>query len=230
MLNEIFSSAQNQSKRYERKFIIPGLNLAKVRSLIKLHPACFKQVYPRRTVNNIYLDSLDMRSYHDNLLGLGRRAKVRIRWYGGDFKKAENPVLEIKTKENLLGGKFHYPLGNFGLNKNLNKILPEVIKKSEVPEIIKPHLSDLRVSSVNSYSREYYISGDKKVRLTVDYDLRFYNQNIKMVGKDASNVILELKYDMENANKAGFISNRLPCRVAKNSKYVAGVKKNFLFL
>lgn len=230
MLNEIFSSAQNKSKRYERKFLIPGLNLAEIRSLIKLHPACFKRTYPSRTVNNIYLDSLDMRSYHDNLLGLGRRVKVRIRWYGEDFKKAESPVLEIKAKENLLGSKFHYPLENFDLNKNLNKTLRAAIKKSEVPGIIKPHLCDLRISSVNSYSREYYVSGDKKVRLTIDYDLRFYNQNIKMVGRDASNVILELKYDAENDNKARFISNGLPFRAVKNSKYVAGVEKNFLFL
>ncbi|MCF7835515.1 MAG: VTC domain-containing protein [Candidatus Marinimicrobia bacterium] len=230
MLNEIFFLAKGKNKRYERKFFVSDLSLPEIKSLVRVHPACFRQDYPQRRISSIYLDSFGLDSYFDNLAGIGNRIKTRIRWYGDGFEKVNNPVLEIKIKENLLGSKLRYPLEDFSLNKNLSKVLQFAIKTSNIPKNLKLYLSGLRNSSINSYMREYYISADKKFRLTIDYDLCFYNSNKKMIDRDVSNIILELKHDMENDNEARFVSSQFPFRVTKNSKYVVGVEKSFLFL
>ncbi len=43
--------------RYEKKFIARGFTLAEVLARIRLHPSAFREAYPPRIVNNIYLDS-----------------------------------------------------------------------------------------------------------------------------------------------------------------------------
>jgi hypothetical protein len=42
--------------RYEKKFIAEGFTLPEVLARVKRHPAAFREVYPPRIVNNIYLD------------------------------------------------------------------------------------------------------------------------------------------------------------------------------
>ena len=68
--------------RYERKFIADRLALAEVLALVKRHPAAFREAYPARNVNNLYLDSPDLRDYRDHVNGIAHRTKTRIRWYG----------------------------------------------------------------------------------------------------------------------------------------------------
>ena len=84
--------------RYERKFFISGLKKEDIEFMVKLHPAIFREIYHERTVNNLYFDSYEMKSYLDNVSGNSQRAKVRIRWYGDLFGIIEKPVLEVKIK------------------------------------------------------------------------------------------------------------------------------------
>ncbi|OHA14946.1 MAG: hypothetical protein A3A10_00910 [Candidatus Tagabacteria bacterium RIFCSPLOWO2_01_FULL_42_9] len=231
MENEIFSmadsSADEAKKRYERKFFISDFNLPEVISLIKLHPACFRENYPERTINNIYLDSFDMKDYQNNLAGIGKRLKTRIRWYGDGA--INEPILEFKLKENLLGSKLSYPLICFQWGKNLNATVQKAIRRSEIPALLKSYLSGLRCSSINGYSRRYYESADKAIRLTLDSDIRFYSDNKKAIDKDNSSLILELKYNQPHDERGREISNRFPFRATKISKYAVGVEKSYLF-
>ena len=79
--------------RYERKFLVERLDASWVRALVRRHPSMFCETYPPRYVNNLYLDTLGMRHYVDNLNGTPERRKVRIRWYGDLFGDVEAPVL-----------------------------------------------------------------------------------------------------------------------------------------
>lgn len=84
--------------RYEKKFIAEKCTLAEVLARVRLHPPAFGEVYPPRTVNNVYLDSAARRDYHDHVKGTANRSKTRVRWYGEHFQAAERPMLERKLQ------------------------------------------------------------------------------------------------------------------------------------
>src|SRR3712207_351051 len=106
--------------RYERKFFITGRSAKEIEQQLHFHPACFKEIYNERWINNIYLDTLGFNNYYDNLEGERERWKTRIRWYGGLFGEISKPVLEFKIKRGLLGNKKSYPLRSFTLNTAFN--------------------------------------------------------------------------------------------------------------
>ena len=60
-----------------------------------------------RKISNIYLDTIDLKNYKDNINGVKRRTKHRIRWYDDN---AQNPLLEYKNKDDKLGWKNIYKL------------------------------------------------------------------------------------------------------------------------
>jgi len=83
---------------------------------------------------------------------------------------------------------------------------------------------------VNRYQRRYYVSADGSFRLTVDWDLQF--SGFARFAADGSfsaagpSVILELKYAPRHADLAAdAVSNALPFRLARCSKYVLGVQR-----
>ena len=102
--------------RYERKFRISGMSVHGVEQIVKSHQAYFKEIYNERDINNIYFDTQNLTHYYDNSYGKAQRKKYRIRWYGGLSGKIENPILEIKIKDALLGTKKAFLIKPFFLN------------------------------------------------------------------------------------------------------------------
>src|SRR5437879_6346363 len=96
--------------RYERKFLPQEFALAEVLTLVRRHPAMFREVYPPRFVNNIYLDSPGRSDYHDHVAGVPNRSKTRVRWYGAPSGHIAMPVLEQKVKHGHVGGKLSHGL------------------------------------------------------------------------------------------------------------------------
>ena len=91
--------------RYERKYKIESITAEVVRQVVINHPASFRKIFPDRKVNNIYFDNIELSAYFDNVNGIADRQKIRVRWYGDDIFKIEQPKLEIKIKSNQLGFK-----------------------------------------------------------------------------------------------------------------------------
>src|SRR5512138_3354854 len=91
--------------RYERKFVAEGFTIAEVLACVRRHTCAFREIYPPRVVNNIYLDSLSRRDYHDHINGVANRTKTRVRWYGPQFESASRPILERKVKRGMVSGK-----------------------------------------------------------------------------------------------------------------------------
>ena len=223
--------AQPSAYRYENKFVISALSHSEIDMAIKLHPALFSKIFYERTVNNIYFDSLDLKSYFDNLAGISQRYKFRIRWYGQTFGLVEHPVLEIKIKQNALGQKLSYPLADFVIDDHFSlDTIRQVFRQSQLPPIIQAELESLSLVFLNQYRRQYFESFDHHFRLTVDSDIKFYRLSDQRgrglaVYSVPADFIVELKYDSQYRDQADLIVGGFPFRITKNSKYVVGVEK-----
>ena len=61
----------------------------------------------------------------------------------------------------------------------------------------------------------------------VDTDDELYNSFLNKLS-DTYNVILELKYNMDNEDDSSYITEVFPFRLTKNSKYVVGIEKMYV--
>ncbi|MDD5738599.1 MAG: VTC domain-containing protein [Candidatus Pacebacteria bacterium] len=217
--------------RFEKKFFIFQLTKQEVENNIKFHPAVFSEIYYERFINNIYLDSFDLRNYFDNANGVSERRKLRIRWYGNMLGRVEKPVLEIKTKISNLGYKISYPLTEFFLDKDFTiKTLKDIFIKSQLSQTLKNELFSLEFTLLNRYKRKYFQSKDKTFRITLDSEMQFYSllsnwNNFLNKRTSQENIILELKCNSKQKQETiSFITNFLPHRATKSSKYALGVE------
>lgn len=225
------TSNQSEELRHERKFLISDYSALEVEQIIKYNPACFKEIYHPRTINNIYFDSLGFNSYFGNVDGERDRVKARIRWYGDLFGKVDKPILEYKIKRGLLGKKNFYQLLPFVLDNSFSKQhIISALNVESVPVDIKNDMLAMQPALLNSYVRKYFISADKKFRLTIDTNLQYYrisyNQNVFInTVVDHKSVVLELKYDSQYEIEAKEIGSALPFKLTKNSKYLQGIER-----
>jgi len=187
--------------RLERKYYISDYQGYILKSYITLASMGLKEIYYKRKINNIYFDTDDLAFYKDNLIGAKDRLKLRLRWYGEG--KMKNPNLEIKMKEADLIYKLVTPF-----NHKLDLPIKELIKR-------------LKPSVENSYYRRYFLTANKKLRLTVDTKIVF--------GKIKSpKTVVELKYAVEDEPLATNLISQFPLLLQKNSKYVDGMASNLV--
>jgi len=106
--------------RYERKYRIENASLREVEMVVRQNPACFQTAFPDRWINSIYMDDVAFNSLQENLSGISKRNKYRIRWYGFTLSEIENPTLEIKIKNNFTNTKQFYKLPDFTLNRDFD--------------------------------------------------------------------------------------------------------------
>jgi hypothetical protein len=216
--------------RYERKFAIAGASLAEVEHHVRHHPALFCPEYAPRIVNNIYLDSPDLRNYHQNINGHSHRAKLRARWYGQLFGLVPQAVLEQKCKRGHLGAKYSARLAPFEFEQQVSAaVVRRWLETSSLPENLHHEIQRAEPTLVNHYRRQYFRSSDRQVRLTIDSDLAFFrfrrhlNSFLARVEVPAL-VVLELKYSDAASEAAASVANQLPFRMTRMSKYVFGLK------
>jgi SPX domain protein involved in polyphosphate accumulation len=213
------------NKRYERKFLLPLSSSINLETIIKLHPLIFKEIYYKRTVNNVYFDTHNLKFFQDNVDGNSDRMKIRLRWYD-NLKVANKPKIEFKIKDGLLGSKIIYLTKDFNLDKFIPNI-NEVIKNT--PDITVKKLETISPVLCNSYDRKYFQSDDGNFRITIDTNLDFYSvSNSKVDWKSKwtmPSTIMELKYDQEFDDIADRVSSFFTFRLSKSSKYVLGLAK-----
>ncbi len=196
-----------------------------------MHPSGFKKLFQERIVNNIYFDTPGLMHYYDNVEGEKHRLKVRIRWYGDTFGPISKPVLEYKIKKGLLGKKASFKLNPFTLDKNFNKtVIAKAIENTQIPNALKDELLSLQPTLLNRYNRKYFLSDDKKIRVTIDSNLTFYrisyfHNTFLNKSNDRETLVLEMKYDPEMDNLARNISTFFPFPLTKSSKYLQGLER-----
>lgn len=180
--------------RYERKYILENPLLNQIEAHLLTHPAGFTAAYPQRQVNSLYYDSPTLKNYHASVNGQYNRVKPRLRWYGQNTKKIKAGQLELKIKQGELGFKKITPL------KNL------------IPTLL------------TSYNRQYYLSANKKIRLTIDQNISYTSfldpQKSTLIDP---RTIVEIKYAKTAEIYALSIPQFLPLTLNRVSKYVTGL-------
>jgi len=217
--------------RLEIKFASYRVNLDRVLNWIRLHPLAFYSPHPDRWVNNVYFDTYNSAAYVQNLSGASSRVKVRYRWYG-QVQEPGPGVLEVKCKRNYFGWKLRYrcpdlPAGSQDddwrlVYRRLSEILPHEgrlwLQTYPAPTIL------------NRYLRRYFVSGDEKVRITVDTDQAVWDQRYKTMPNYQrqshlpDTLVVEVKFAREHRDLASDIIQTMPIRVSRHSKYMNGVR------
>ena len=215
--------------RYERKFIADGLALAEVLVIVRRHRAAFREAYPARSLNTLYLDSPDLRNYNDHVNGVAHRTKTRVRWYGAWSGRIETPTLEHKLKHGQVSGKVSHRLPALSINGHLPRNdLEAAFDGANLPALARSALRHLQPSLLNRYQRHYFQSADGRFRLTVDSGLQFAPAlQVHSTGvsfwPSATPVVIEVKYGLAEAEAASTVTNALPFRLVRCSKYVLGI-------
>ncbi len=163
------------SSRREIKYAIPQMDVGKLRRLLETN--CRRLIHNDEisVVRSIYFDDAQMSACRANLDGLGVRRKLRLRWYdllspGRDF------YFEIKWRDNRITGKHRLHLRS---DRPLSELsYPQILANLEavIPEHLKLDL--LRYSepiAIVQYNREHFATDDG-LRITLDYDLTYYDQ------------------------------------------------------
>lgn len=203
--------------RLERKYILRGESIHAVESFLWMHPAGFSKAHPRRTINNIYFDTIDRSAFYENSEGVGERTKYRVRWYGNQWQPILQPVFEAKVKKALVGHKNTFPLPEKIAWQNL---LDEL---RQIPMVNRNHLIPVMV---NSYQREYYHTFDKRFRMTLDFDLQFgaYTENGAPPMSTLDGIIIaELKYPSGAEKEIDQVTQYWPFRLTRFSKFATGM-------
>jgi hypothetical protein len=215
--------------RYELKLVCEDRWLAQARLWILLHRAGLRVAYPPRQVNSLYLDTLQLDHLRANLDGLGVRRKVRWRWYGKDLSLAKYVYLELKERAGLVGTK---------TRTLLPCSLDMTLRWREILSTVRVHAGDEWQSTlltVNQavllvhYQREYYVSADGLVRVTLDSDQQVYDQrlstrpNLRVRLPKSDQIVIEIKADREHAGRVEEIVADFPLPRNRNSKYVQGM-------
>jgi hypothetical protein len=215
--------------RYERKFIVRGLSLAEVLALVRRHPALFREVYPGRAVNNLYLDSVGLRHYLDHVHGTANRTKIRVRWYGPMLGQIAAPNLECKIKRGLVSGKVTHALSALAINGRVDRrALAAAVQGAAVPPTLQASWRGFEPTLLNRYERRYFLSADRRCRLTVDSALAFYDVcrdggAIRPAAPAPPIIIVELKFRPEDTEAAAAVTNEWPFRLVRCSKYILGI-------
>tara|TARA_B100000579_G_C22840310_1_gene861067 strand:- start:1625 stop:2305 length:681 start_codon:yes stop_codon:yes gene_type:complete len=213
--------------RYEKKLSIPTFFYDEINVSLKTIDLQLYKQYQDRRVNSIYLDTNDFDSYTDSNSGINERNKIRLRWYG---KTLNNKIrLEIKSKEGNVGTKKIYSLNHFNTNNFGNLFeLKESINHSNIPYDLKTYIMGCHPTLYCYYDREYFITRDERIRVTIDRNISYSN-----VYKDfliysvnsikEKNMVLEIKYS--SSNDFSDIDAILPFNIqpTRFSKYANGL-------
>lgn len=224
-------SASLPTLRHELKFVVPRVSLSSVEGWVVGSTVGFRRHFPNRHVNNVYFDTIDIERYAENLAGVSRRHKLRLRWYGA-LRDAGVATLEVKIRRNRLGYKKSLAISDLpaleqarwsGLLRELRGKLPDDFK------IIYDGCPDPVL--INRYLRRYFVSRDGLIRLTIDSDQQFADQrgrarpNLAVKRMLPEEVVVEVKFDESSRRDVDTLLRWVPFTASRNSKYINSVNQ-----
>ena len=221
-------SGERTTPRFERKFAVEGMDRRTIETVVRQNPVLFQPAYHPRWINNIYFDTPDLQYLSDNLAGLAARCKVRIRWYGG-MLPVSRPTLEFKIKQGMAGWKQLFSMGRVALDEVLDprrwRTHVDAIPLSDGLRFL---MTGLRPTLYNRYQRSYFESACHSFRCTVDSDIQYTRPaslqcNRAFFQADPLNIV-EVKYALDDDERAACVTGAFPFRLSRNSKYVRGVE------
>ena len=222
----------NPEMRYELKFIMYEQGFADALQWIyQLTHA--RKAYPSRWVNSLYFDDINFTQVQDNLAGISKRRKIRLRWYheDADIEQISSPVLEVKQRESRLGNKVKYPvptLQKLLFDLSFSEMTPHLESSLSNTLAMATLFNDHIISTLHvSYNREYFESPDG-LRITFDRDIRFSITPPNLCLRDIAQasyppIIMELKFPAEMKDQVSRLLQPLSLTAKRHSKYLAGL-------
>ena len=164
--------------------------------------------------HSTYYDTDDLDMYNDHKKDIHNRQKLRIRKYPNG-----NRYLEIKTKSDGITKKIRKKINSEDIS-----ILSNWISKN-----IHYNLSLNKKLDID-YKRITFISEDKKERITIDTEIKFYNYTTDSYGF-IDDIIIEVKHEEDYPSLVEMYFIRNEIQYKKFSKYYTGMnltkKKEF---
>jgi hypothetical protein len=216
--------------RHELKLVSDEESYPELRMALRLDRSSIRTLHPPRQVQSLYLDTPFGRALEANLAGISRREKIRLRWYGAETGRVGTVgvegVLERKCRENALGWKESVRVpGALALaGRERHAFMDELAAR--VDASWRERLGGLGPAQWVRYRREYFTSADRRVRLTLDRELAFFDQRHLARLADVERtpaprvLVLELKCAPEDLDLARAIVARLPIPPGRCSKFV----------
>ncbi len=214
--------------RMEVKFVAPHHDVSTLRKLLEGNGRKLVYNQPVSTVRSIYFDDVQLSNCHANIGGHGIRQKTRLRWYDS-LEPQQDMFLEFKWRNFEITGKHRHALF-------AERPLAEMTYREIVEELIavapKERIADLLGGCepivIVEYKREHFAARNSPLRVTLDYDLVFYDQT----GKDristsfpqsmAGSVVIEGKAPPGHEQDVREFLYPLAPRISPCSKYFHG--------
>lgn len=221
--------------RYELKIVLPKQSKQELITRLRCSKYLIKEIYANRQINNIYFDTTNYTDYLATVNGNDIRKKYRIRWYGELTREDVQPHLECKYKKGLAGGKEICNLLPMNLDENFDYLdYFSLIRRrfhtlDDTQQFMVGELLSRNPVLINTYQRQYFLTADERFRLTIDDNMDFYGyspinfSNTPIVSMHDHNIILEVKFNVDDVAGARDLINDLGYRLGKNSKYVNGL-------
>ncbi len=212
--------------RREVKYNLPGADLGKLRSLLDVNCRRLRYKETISTVRSIYFDDVRLSACRANLDGIGKRHKVRLRWYDS-LQPTRDCYLEIKWRDNRVTGKFRLhlqcecPLIEMTYRQIINGLLDSL-----PPQYVAALLASSEPIALVEYQREHFASNDGCLRITLDYHLAFYDQtgqayiSTTFPQRLGQLVVVEGKTPVGRESELRQLLHPYSLRVGRCSKYV----------
>ena len=216
--------------RYERKYVIPSFDNNTMINFLNCDSSPIKNLYPKRIVNSIYFDTVNLNFMRQNIEGYKDRVKVRIRYYGMS-NLPKSLVLEFKCKDGLVGWKEIYALDDNNISKlsSFNSIY-NLFCSSKLPLDKLNILKNLIPTLFCTYERSYFSCFDDQIRITFDENIKFASLfgtteflSIRNKLLNYPKKIMELKYPVSAYEQSLEIIKNIPIELPKHSKYIEGL-------
>ena len=200
-------------KRFESKYI---LDEDYVNDFIELLENDYFLVTDKNQIlfhyHSLYFDTPKLAMWNDHENDKQIRQKIRIREYDDNSK-----FLEIKEKNNEQTIKTRIPVKSYNINEETNWISHNL--KYDTKNLLK--------SLDVKYDRMTFIKKNKTERITIDFNLEYYNYHTNKIWKTTNNqVIIEIKKSYKENNEIeNILNNKFDFYKQKYSKYHFGIKK-----
>jgi SPX domain protein involved in polyphosphate accumulation len=186
--------------RFEKKFILNPIYISQFRA--DLFRQGYRKIFKDRTVNSVYFDDKNLNSYYENINGLSKRTKFRLRFYS-----------EIFEGEGFWEQKIKHADTN---HKKVQKYRGEVVP---LIQLQFPRKEQLMPLVHVQYSREYYYSEKTAIRVTIDSSIKFINLK-NSISYPHNELVVEYKSSVNNPvkNVPKILSN-----LSRSSKYCKAI-------
>jgi len=212
-----------KKERYEIKYQLNEIELIFIKSFLIRSSA--SKFFNDRIVNSIYFDTPLFDFCNENLQGLSKRKKVRLRWYD----EYTIPTLEFKLRNDRVGTKKNYSLHN---------ITKKDLYQMEINSLTKKIFHNIQFdSSIGyliplvyiNYEREYY-ELENGIRITIDKKIKYrplsFGSCLNSHKKICDNkIIVEIKFSRNQKSAAKDLIKSLEISPVRNSKYLNGLAR-----